>query len=60
MLTDTPQDMLKRMATHFNDIGLYTKENQCWKIIEYIEKLEKFQDLAFQAHPNIDLDIESL
>jgi hypothetical protein len=59
-MIDTPQDKLSRMASHFEDEGIYTKANYCLEIIDYINQLEKFQNDAFEAYPNIDLDIEKL
>ena len=38
---DTPQSKLRRMAKHFEYEGIYTKENYCYDIIEYIDDLEK-------------------
>lgn len=58
MTEDTPQEKLKRMACHFNDVGSYTKANYCLEIAEYIDNLEEFQKDAFAVHPNLDLDIE--
>ena len=57
---DTPQKQLKRIALCLEEEGLYVKANYCWEIIEYINQLEKFQNDAFEAYPNIDLDIEAL
>lgn len=33
---------------------------QAWIAIDELIKLREFRDKAFQAHPNIDLDIEQL
>lgn len=38
---NSPQAKLKRMADHFNDIGLYTKEGYCYDLITYIDDLEE-------------------
>ena len=60
LLDDNYKSILKRHAHHFSEEGLYVKEDQCYKLIEYIEELEQFRDLAFKVYPNIDLDIESV
>lgn len=39
-LKDTPQKKLKRMAWHFNEVGIYTKANYSIEIAEYIDELE--------------------
>ena len=59
-MSDTYQDKLRRMSAHFIYVGLYTKANYCIEISEYIDRLERFQEQAFVAHPNIDLDIEAV
>ena len=40
LLDDTPQAKLRRMAYHFGEEGIYTKENYCYEIADYITSLE--------------------
>lgn len=40
LLDDTPQAKLRRMAYHFGEEGIYTKENYCYEIADYITLLE--------------------
>jgi hypothetical protein len=60
MISDTPQDQLRRMYVHFDEEGFYVKANYCLEIIDCINELERFRDRAFGVYPNIDLDIESV
>lgn len=41
MIKENPHNILMRFAEHFNEEGLYVKEDLCYSISEYIEKLEK-------------------
>lgn len=68
-MTDTEKHVysLELAANSLEEEGFYVLSSHCWKAISYIELLDKkvkdleeFQTKAFEAYPNIDLDIETM
>lgn len=56
-------DIVKRLRSGGTpQVGgkLMTWEKQCAEAADEIERLQAFIDAAFEAHPNLDLDVDRI